>query len=94
MRVLQDAVRGRLPEQRRDRRIVVEGQNPRALQVRRKQIFVAEPELPAGVTGPSPEGMAVEAMHGDNTKIGRQEVPTMGLLELTPPRGPRLCILR
>lgn len=72
MSVLKDPIRRRLPEKRRDRRIVIEGQHPRALQVRGKQTLVSKPEFPAGLAGPSPECMAVEAVHGNDTKIRRQ----------------------
>lgn len=72
--VLQDALRRRLAEKRRDGRVVIERQDSRPLQVRRKQILIAQPEFLARLAGPCPDCMAVEAVDGNDTKIRRQEL--------------------
>lgn len=71
--VLKDAIRGRLSEQRRDSRVVVEGKHSSPLHIRRKQIGITKPEFPSGLAGPCPESVAVEAMDGNDTKTRRQE---------------------
>lgn len=92
--MLQDAIRRRLPKQSRDIRIIIEREDPRTLQVCRKQLRIAKPEFPTLWTGPCFECVAIETVDSDNARMNKvNRDSTRASLELTQPMAPRPCRL-
>lgn len=66
MRMLQNTVRRRFPEEGCNRSVVSKGQDTRLLQIAREKVGVLEPGLAGLVGTPGLERMAVEPIYSDD----------------------------
>jgi hypothetical protein len=69
MRMLQDAIGRCSSKQRRNRGVVAVGENPRVAHIFREHFCIGEPEFLGLFRRPCFGGMAIQAMHGDDTVV-------------------------